>query len=100
MFTYHYDGDVVNNVDEIDIKNVVVHTKEDVVISDDFEEPRVPVRKTYNLVEYWLKNMCKKKTSYEAFKSQITTNVFRWRCYSSVDIIGMNDYMIWILVNC
>ena len=90
MFTYHYDGDVVNNADEIVVKNVVIHSKEDVTNSDDLEEPR----KTYTLVESWLKNMCKKETSYETFKSQITTNVLRWRCHSSVDI------MIWVLVNC
>ena len=51
MFTYHYDGNVVNNADEIDVKNVVVHAKEDVANSDDLEEPRVPVRKTYKLLE-------------------------------------------------
>ena len=108
LLTHHYDRElvnciVVNNSDEIDVRNVA-HAKDDVENSDehdlpdyydsadDLYEPRLPVRKTYRLVESRLKNMCRKETSYETFKSQITTNVFRWRCHSSVDIICMNDY--------
>ena len=73
-----YDGEsvnrvVVNNAED----NGVVHEEEDMVIADDYvfeEEPQVLLRKTSKLSK--LRNMCKKETSYETFKSQITTNVF------------------------
>ena len=77
MLTYHYNRElvnciVVNNSDEIDVRNVA-HAKDDVLNSDehdlpdyydsadDLEEPRLPVRKTYRLVDSRLRNVCRKE---------------------------------------
>ena len=96
LLRHYYDGEVV--VLDIDMRDVNdTGINENYEMHGDVDRPSQKKQQPqhshpFRLGESMYNNMCLKETTYEAFKSQITSKVFRWRRHSNNDIFCLNDY--------
>ena len=93
LLCFYYDDDfVVEDVIYEDVHDDSINNDE-LFVADTKRNPQLE-QQSSRLGESEYTNMCQEETPYEAFQSQITSNVFRWREHSDSDIICMNDYDI------